>query len=106
MTEAVPEFGELDHELVSDLASFLFTSNPQPTLKPRLFEFINRVKTVLENDPGGNAGAIEFLETVCEIDGLSDEKLSELFLSLWKICDADDALKDRAEYWMKKMENL
>ena len=92
--------------LVSDLASFLFTEKLQPTLKPRLFEFINGVQKVLENDPEGNTRAVEFLETVCGIDGLSEEKLSELFYSLWKICDADDSLKDRAKYWMKKMENL
>ena len=93
-------------KLVSDLASYLFARKQNPTLKPRLFEFIGRIKVALSNDPEGSAQAIAFLETVSQIDKLSAEKLGELYMSLWKICDADHTLKHQAAHWMKKMEDL
>lgn len=92
--------------MIARLASFLFTGEPQPDLKPQLFKFLRGIEEALRKDPQGSGRAIAFLETVSRIDGLSDDKLGEIYYSLWECCNENDNLKDQANSWLQRMKEL
>jgi len=64
-------------------------------LKLELFKTFDSVAEVLKNDPKGQLQAIEHLEIVSNIEGLSKEKLQETYYNLWELCDTDPNLKKK-----------
>lgn len=93
-------------KLLADFASFYFTNKKSPRLKLELFKTFDALEKVLKNDPRGQLQAIEHLETVSRIKGLSKEKLQEAYYRLWELCNADPNLKNKAQNYLEEYQKL
>jgi hypothetical protein len=93
-------------KLLADFASFYFTNKKSPRLKLELLRTFDSVEEVLRNDPKGQLQAIEHLEMVSKIEGLSKEKLQDTYYKLSELCSNDPNMNNRAIYYLKEMEKL
>jgi hypothetical protein len=93
-------------QLVADFIQFLFVDGASLHLRQTSFRFLDAVEQVLREDPSGHRRAIEHLEMVSRIEGLSQEKLQDIYYALWELCDTDDDLKDKSQYYLRKVEEL
>lgn len=93
-------------KLLANFASFYFTNKKSPELKLELFKTFDSVAEVLKKDPKGQLQAIEHLEIVSKIEGLSKEKLQETYYNLWELCDTDPNLKNKALYYLEEFKKI
>ncbi len=93
-------------KLLAKFASFYYTNKKSPKLMFELFKSFKSVAEVLKEDPKGQLQAIEHLEIVSKIEGLSKEKLQETYIELSELCDTDPNLKNKAQYYLKESEKI
>ncbi len=75
-------------------------------LKQELFKLLDSVGNVLEKDPRGQMSAIEHLEIISEIKGLSRDKLQDTFYQLWEICASDPNLEASAQKYLEEYKKF
>lgn len=93
-------------KLLADCASFILAKKKRPGLKQELFRIFDELEDILENDPQSQMRAIEHLELVSKIAGLSKEKLQDIYFKLFELCDANPKSKNKAEKYLKLYEEL
>ncbi|MBL7091107.1 hypothetical protein [Acidovorax sp.] len=93
-------------KLVADFIQFLLINGTSLHLKQESFKFLEAIEKVLQEDPSGQQRAIRHLGMVSNIKGLSTEKLQDIYYRLWLLCDADDTLKEKGQYYLRKVEEL
>lgn len=92
--------------LVAGLAELLFTGEKDPTLKQKVFDFLDSVGRALAKDPRGLQRAIKYYEDLSRIRGLTNDRLEKIYYELWKLCDTDPDLEKQSTKYLKKLKDL
>lgn len=91
---------------IAALASCYFTNEKKADLKRELFIFLDDVGSVLREDPIEKQPAINYYELISRINGLSQEKLEDVYGKLAQICDEDPNFKGKAKEYRELLKKL
>ncbi|HEY0544369.1 MAG TPA: hypothetical protein VGC91_03150 [Pyrinomonadaceae bacterium] len=93
-------------QLIADLAGFLLKHGKEPLLKQKSIKFLDAVGAMLEKDERGLERAIAHYLMMCQIEGLSKDKLEELYVRLSELYDTNPETQEKAAEYRKKAEDL
>ncbi len=93
-------------QLIADLTGFLLKHGNEPLLKQKTIKFLDAVGAMLEKDERGQERAIAHYKIMCQIEGLSKDKLQEIFLKLWELYNANPDTQEESAEYLEKAKNL